>query len=157
MKSVEFSEEQLYNLNEISRKLFVDEQDPRSTAYIRKLKRPHINWIKICICVFLPIVLLVAFAAILNCIKVPIPICIITATVFLLVYIAVTLKSSIICMIKIYQRYAPDSLRNKCRFEPSCSDYMILSIKKYGLLKGFKKGICRLKRCNINGGGFDFP
>ena len=157
MKSVEFSEEQLYNLNEISRKLFVDEQDPRSTAYIRKLKRPHINWIKICICVFLPIVLLVAFAAILNCIEVPILICIITATVFLLVYIAVTLKSSIICMIKIYQRYAPDSLRNKCRFEPSCSDYMILSIKKYGLFKGLKKGICRLKRCNINGGGFDFP
>ena len=157
MKSIEFGEEQLHNLNEVGRQLFIDEQDPRSTAYIRKLKRPHINWFKICICVFLPILILFAFAAILNCLGLSIPICIITATVFLLMYIAVILKSSIICLIKIYQRYAPDSLRNKCRFEPSCSEYMILSIEKYGLFKGLKKGICRLKRCNINGGGFDFP
>lgn len=157
MKSVEFSEDQLNNLNEIGKELFSDEQDPRSTTYIRNLKRPHINWLKICICVFLPIVFLVTFAAILNCIGVSIPTCIITMAVFLLVYIALTLKSSTICLIKIYQRYAPDALRNKCRFEPSCSEYMILSIEKYGLFKGLKKGICRLKRCNINGGGIDFP
>ncbi|NLZ46061.1 MAG: membrane protein insertion efficiency factor YidD [Clostridiales bacterium] len=52
---------------------------------------------------------------------------------------------------------APESLRKQCRFKPSCSEYMILSIEKFGLLKGIIKGICRLKRCNINGGGFDFP
>lgn len=34
---------------------------------------------------------------------------------------------------------------------------MILAIEKYGLIKGLQKGICRLKRCNIDGGGFDFP
>jgi len=35
----------------------------------------------------------------------------------------------------------------KCRFYPTCSDYMILAIQKYGLLKGIKKGINRIRRC----------
>lgn len=80
----------------------------------------------------------------------------VTAAV-LMVYILLAIKRMFICAIKLYQKYAPDSLRNKCRFEPSCSEYMILAIEKYGLLKGLQKGICRLKRCNIDGGGYDFP
>ena len=67
------------------------------------------------------------------------------------------LKRIIICLVRLYQRFAPASIRNKCRFEPSCSQYMILAIEKYGLWKGMKKGIDRLKRCNANGGGFDEP
>ena len=45
----------------------------------------------------------------------------------------------------------------KCRFEPSCSQYMILSLQKYGLWKGLAKGIDRLKRCRAKDGGFDEP
>ncbi|MBE6586778.1 MAG: membrane protein insertion efficiency factor YidD [Ruminococcaceae bacterium] len=67
------------------------------------------------------------------------------------------MKRVVICSVHIYQRYAPDSIRNKCRFEPSCSEYMILAIEKYGLFKGVIKGIDRLKRCNTNDGGFDYP
>ena len=74
-----------------------------------------------------------------------------------LIYVAVTAKRAVICGVRIYQRFAPDSVRNKCRFEPSCSDYMILAIEKYGLVKGLRRGIGRLKRCNVNGGGFDMP
>ncbi|MDE6314054.1 MAG: membrane protein insertion efficiency factor YidD [Lachnospiraceae bacterium] len=157
MKSIQFKEEQFHNLNEIGKELFCDKQDPRSTAYIRKLKRPAINWFKICLCMFLPIILIVALIVFLNYIGFSMMSCIITAVALLLLYITLTLKKSAICIIKVYQRYAPESLRNKCRFEPSCSEYMVLSIEMYGLFKGLKKGICRLKRCNINGGGFDFP
>jgi putative component of membrane protein insertase Oxa1/YidC/SpoIIIJ protein YidD len=34
---------------------------------------------------------------------------------------------------------------------------MILSLEKYGLRRGLSKGIGRLKRCNIDNGGFDEP
>lgn len=36
-----------------------------------------------------------------------------------------------------------------CRFYPSCSDYAILAIQKYGFIKGWIKAINRIKRCNI--------
>ncbi|MBR5314328.1 MAG: membrane protein insertion efficiency factor YidD [Clostridia bacterium] len=67
------------------------------------------------------------------------------------------MKRILICLVQMYQRFAPDSIRKKCRFEPSCSQYMILSLKKYGLWKGLAKGIDRLKRCNTQDGGFDYP
>ena len=51
--------------------------------------------------------------------------------------------------------------RMKCRFEPSCSQYMILAIEKYGVIKGVLNGIKRLSKCNNRGdgmrGGFDYP
>ena len=75
----------------------------------------------------------------------------------LLVYGIVNIKRAVICCVRIYQRYAPETVRRKCRFEPSCSEYMILAIEKYGFFKGVAKGINRLKRCNINDGGYDMP
>lgn len=158
MKTVIFTEEQLQNLDEIGKELFNDEHDPRSTAYIRKLKRPDISLFRtILLYILIPALALTAIIVLLNHIGFSATITVIIAAIILLVYILFTTKQMFICAIKIYQRYAPDSLRNKCRFEPSCSEYMILAIEKYGLIKGLQKGICRLKRCNINGGGFDFP
>lgn len=72
-------------------------------------------------------------------------------------YYLLCLKYIIIFAIKIYQRVAPISIRSKCRFEPSCSNYMLQALEKYGLIKGLRMGINRLKRCNINGGGYDYP
>ncbi|WP_339236693.1 membrane protein insertion efficiency factor YidD [Paenibacillus sp. FSL R5-0517] len=59
--------------------------------------------------------------------------------------------------VRIYQRFAPIEVRNKCRFEPSCSVYMIQAIEKYGTVKGLSLGIQRLRKCNIHGGGYDYP
>ena len=45
-----------------------------------------------------------------------------------------------------------------CRFEPSCSRYMIGALRKYGLFKGLAKGIGRLCRCHPwHPGGYDPP
>ena len=38
-----------------------------------------------------------------------------------------------------------------CRFTPTCSEYMIESIYKYGVIKGIKLGVKRLKKCRPNG------
>lgn len=158
MKEVIFSEEQLHNLNEVGKELFKDEQDPRSSAYIRKLKRPKISVFKVILFYILfPALVLTALIVVLKYLGLPTTITVVIIAIILLAYILLTTKRMFICAIRIYQRYAPDSLRNKCRFEPSCSEYMILAIEKYGLIKGLQKGICRLKRCNIDGGGFDFP
>ena len=158
MKEVIFSEEQLHNLNEIGKELFEDEQDPRSTAYIRKLKRPKISVFRIILFyIFFPALVLTALIVVLKYLGLSTTTTVVIVAIILLAYIILTTKRVFICAIRIYQRYAPDSLRNKCRFEPSCSEYMILAIEKYGLIKGLQKGICRLKRCNIDGGGFDFP
>jgi len=43
-----------------------------------------------------------------------------------------------------------------CRFRPTCSDYAIVAIEKYGLIKGGIKAFKRVMRCNPwNKGGYD--
>jgi putative membrane protein insertion efficiency factor len=45
-----------------------------------------------------------------------------------------------------------------CRFEPSCSRYMIAALQKYGLLRGVWKGVGRVLRCHPwHPGGYDPP
>jgi uncharacterized protein len=45
-----------------------------------------------------------------------------------------------------------------CRFYPSCSEYFILAVRKYGPLRGACKGVGRICRCNPwHPGGFDPP
>lgn len=66
-------------------------------------------------------------------------------------------KKSIIWFIHLYQKKASDEVRLRCVFEPSCSEYMILALNKYGLLRGLKKGINRLNRCHHPNGGKDYP
>jgi uncharacterized protein len=67
------------------------------------------------------------------------------------------MKNFIISFIRLYQKTAPTRIRNSCRFEPSCSEYMILAIQKYGVTKGVLKGANRLKKCKIPNGGIDYP
>ncbi len=55
-------------------------------------------------------------------------------------------------LLKIYHPYG------YCKFQPSCSEYSRRSIMKYGILKGFIKGIWRILRCNPwSAGGIDNP
>lgn len=67
------------------------------------------------------------------------------------------LRNILIFILRLYQKYAPYEVRCNCVFIPSCSEYMILAIKKYGVIIGIIKGICRLKRCYRPNGGVDYP
>ena len=54
-------------------------------------------------------------------------------------------------LIKTYQRKLSPILNRKrplCRFYPSCSNYAILAIEKYGTFIGISKTFDRLIRCN---------
>jgi putative membrane protein insertion efficiency factor len=74
-----------------------------------------------------------------------------------LLFVFMITKRAIIWLIHLYQRYAPDEVRLKCVFEPSCSEYMLSAISKYGVIKGVVKGVDRLFRCHPPNGGCDEP
>jgi putative membrane protein insertion efficiency factor len=66
--------------------------------------------------------------------------------------------SIIIFVIRIYQHTLSPLLGPVCRFEPSCSRYMIGALRKYGLMKGLARGIGRILRCHPwHPGGYDPP
>ena len=48
----------------------------------------------------------------------------------------------------IYQYFVSPLLGDRCRFLPSCSDYFIEALKKYGLLRGLKLGSKRILKCH---------
>lgn len=73
------------------------------------------------------------------------------------VYGAAIAKRAIIWLVHLYQNKASDETRLKCVFEPSCSEYMILAVNKYGVVRGVTKGIRRLLRCHPPNGGIDYP
>lgn len=53
-------------------------------------------------------------------------------------------------ILKIFSPYG------HCRFRPTCSEYAIQAIEKYGFIKGGLKASHRLLRCNPwNKGGYD--
>lgn len=60
------------------------------------------------------------------------------------------LSKILIFGVRFYQKFISPikPKRIKCRFHPTCSQYAIDAIKKYGAIKGTKKTIDRLKRCN---------
>jgi putative membrane protein insertion efficiency factor len=67
-----------------------------------------------------------------------------------------TLKNIIIFpfigLIKIYQLIISPWIGPSCRFTPTCSQYGIEALKKYGPVKGVWLTMKRLARCNPWGG-----
>ena len=80
--------------------------------------------------------------------------------IFLAVYIISTyflIRRFLIGAVLMYKAYAPLEVRGRCRYQPTCSTYMIMAIQKYGIIRGVTKGIKRIKRCKPPNGGEDFP
>ena len=54
----------------------------------------------------------------------------------------------LIAMVRAYQLFLSPLLPPRCRFQPSCSQYMIEAVRKKGPIIGLLKGLWRLARCN---------
>ncbi|NCO32046.1 membrane protein insertion efficiency factor YidD [bacterium (Candidatus Gribaldobacteria) CG07_land_8_20_14_0_80_33_18] len=66
------------------------------------------------------------------------------------------IKKNLILTIKFYQKFISPYLTKNCRFYPSCSDYCINSIEKYGIFKGLFFCFKRILKCNyLFKGGID--
>lgn len=58
--------------------------------------------------------------------------------------------------IVFYQRFVSPLLPRRCRYEPTCSRYVVQAILDYGILRGSTLAVWRLLRCNpFNYGGYD--
>jgi putative membrane protein insertion efficiency factor len=61
-----------------------------------------------------------------------------------------------IVLIRLYQIVISPILGPKCRFTPTCSQYALEAIKKYGIFKGSWLAAKRIARCHPWGGhGYD--
>jgi uncharacterized protein len=61
-----------------------------------------------------------------------------------------------IALIRLYQIFISPGLPRSCRFAPSCSQYALEAMQRYGALKGLWLGTLRLARCHPwHPGGFD--
>lgn len=60
-------------------------------------------------------------------------------------------------LIIIYRTIAPKSLKQVCLFEPSCSEYAVLALKKHGFFKGWSMFWRRFTSCKQPNGGIDYP
>jgi len=62
----------------------------------------------------------------------------------------------LVAAIRIYQKTLSRALPPSCRFYPSCSQYTLEAIVKYGALKGAWLGARRILRCHpFHPGGYD--
>ena len=65
------------------------------------------------------------------------------------------MKKLLIKLIKLYQQI-PGNFHNNCKFYPTCSNYAIEALEKYGTIKGIFLTLKRLLRCTPCGGsGYD--
>ena len=65
-------------------------------------------------------------------------------------------RSLAVKAILLYQNIISPMFPDSCRFYPSCSQYTLVAIQKYGVLKGILMGSWRIMRCNpFSKGGFD--
>lgn len=62
----------------------------------------------------------------------------------------------LITLIKAYQYIISPIIGPSCRFTPTCSQYTVEAIQKYGIFKGCWMGAKRISRCHPwNEGGYD--
>ena len=66
------------------------------------------------------------------------------------------MKTVLIKGIRFYQKYLSPLKRVHCPYTPTCSQYAVEAIGKYGVLKGCWLGFRRILRCNPwRAGGYD--
>ena len=66
-------------------------------------------------------------------------------------YITYPIRLICIGLIMIYKKCISPLLPHTCRFYPSCSTYMLLAIKEWGIFRGIWLGICRICKCRPRG------
>ncbi|QIL46670.1 membrane protein insertion efficiency factor YidD [Vagococcus coleopterorum] len=67
------------------------------------------------------------------------------------------MKRLILAIVGFYQRKISPGLPRRCRYHPTCSQYMVDAVNYHGGFKGFIMGIARIFRCQpLVKGGIDY-
>jgi uncharacterized protein len=66
------------------------------------------------------------------------------------------LRSIAVAPIRVYQRALSPVIPQRCKYYPTCSEYAVGAIRRYGILRGLILAAWRLLRCNpLSNGGID--
>ena len=66
------------------------------------------------------------------------------------------MKKLLLAIITIYKYAVSPLLPSGCRFTPTCSEYAMDAVRKYGAVKGSALAVRRILKCNpFHEGGFD--
>ncbi|MFO0752468.1 MAG: membrane protein insertion efficiency factor YidD [Thermodesulfovibrionales bacterium] len=66
------------------------------------------------------------------------------------------MKIVLIALVKLYRYLLSPLLPSSCRFTPSCSEYSIEALEKYGAVKGCRLALKRIVKCHpFHPGGYD--
>lgn len=66
------------------------------------------------------------------------------------------MKRLLLALLHFYKANISPLLPPSCRYQPTCSEYMMIAVERHGALKGFLMGMARLLRCHpLAKGGFD--
>ena len=67
------------------------------------------------------------------------------------------LRGFLVAPIRLYKRTISPALPARCKYHPSCSEYAVQAVRRYGVLRGAVLAGWRLLRCNPwSHGGVDF-
>ena len=65
-------------------------------------------------------------------------------------------RRGLVLLVRLYQVTLSPLVGRQCRFVPTCSNYFIEAVEKYGAVRGALMGLWRILRCNpLSRGGFD--
>jgi putative membrane protein insertion efficiency factor len=66
------------------------------------------------------------------------------------------IRAVLVLVLKLYKKVISPFLAPACRFYPSCSQYAIDALEKYGVCKGLWLTAVRLLKCQpLHPGGYD--
>lgn len=66
------------------------------------------------------------------------------------------LRALVVLILRFYQRWISPAFGPRCRYYPSCSEYAVQAVQRFGILRGLVLAGWRLLRCNPwSRGGFD--
>lgn len=66
------------------------------------------------------------------------------------------MRELLTALLRFYKRWISPMLPVACRFQPTCSEYMLQAIERHGPSKGISLGLRRLLKCHpFHAGGFD--
>lgn len=70
----------------------------------------------------------------------------------LLRYLRLIIIAIPVALVRFYQLCISPIFPSSCRFTPTCSQYALDALRKYGLIIGLGKAVWRIMRCNPWGG-----
>jgi uncharacterized protein len=70
--------------------------------------------------------------------------------------VSVRLRWLFVLPIRVYQRVVSPFIGQHCKYYPSCSEYAVQAVQRFGILRGIVLAGWRLLRCNPwSSGGYD--